>query len=36
MVLSYYNKFDDFAQLNIDTINPCLCCLILMPLLQKY
>ena len=33
MVLSYYNKFDDFAQLNIDTINPCLCCLILMPLL---
>jgi chemotaxis protein histidine kinase CheA len=33
MVLSYYNKFDDFAQLNIDTINPCLCCLLLTPLL---
>jgi flagellar biosynthesis GTPase FlhF len=33
MVLSYYNKFDDFAKLNINTINSCLYCLLLTPIL---
>ena len=33
MVLSYYNKFDDFLTKNTNTINPRLCCLLLTPLL---
>ena len=36
MVLSYYNKFDDFDEFvkkNINTINPGLYCLLLSPLL---